>query len=196
MADNWISDSRVDVKLEGVDELKRALASVSKQIRTKAIRSALWEGGKVIRKAAQANAPMLRTKRPDRARGTIKKNIIVRFSKFAKRRKDEGVYISVRPLKGVRQKRLGKAGASNPNDPFYWWFVEFGTKPRVHRANRRKVMKFGNLFRKKIKHPGTDGEFFMTRAAKSHGQAAINAFMRSVVPKIEQFNNKGAARVR
>ena len=183
------------VRLEGVDQLKRALASVTKQIRTKAIRSALRDGGKVIQKAAQSNAPVLKTIQPNRRPGTIKRNIVVRASKFARRKKDEGVYISVRPLKGARQNKLGKAGANNPNDPFYWWFVEFGTKPRIHKANRRKAMKFGNQFATQVKHPGNKGQFFMTRAAKSHGQAAINAFMRSVVPKIEQFN-KGAMRVR
>ena len=36
----------VTVKLEGVDELKRALADAAKQIRTKAVRGALRQAGK------------------------------------------------------------------------------------------------------------------------------------------------------
>jgi HK97 gp10 family phage protein len=178
----------ITVNLEGVDQLKRALSAVAKQIRTKAVRGALREGGKVIQNAARANAPVLKTPRANRKPGTIKRNIIVRASKFARRNKDEGVYISVRPLKGARAKKLGAAGAENPNDPFYWWFVEFGTKARTHKPSKRKAMKIGDGFAMSARHPGNTGQKFMTRAAGSHGQAAIQRFMQSVVPQIEKFN--------
>ena len=42
----------VTVKLEGVDELKRALADAAKQIRTKAVRGALRQAGNIIKKQA------------------------------------------------------------------------------------------------------------------------------------------------
>lgn len=182
------SDS-VTVQLEGIDELKRALADVSKQIRTKAVRGALRQAGNIIKKQAQSNAPILKSPAPNRKPGTIRRSITVRASKFARRNKDEGVYISVRPLRGSRQKRLGKAGANNPNDPFYWRFLEFGTKAYVIKPTKgRRFLKFGVRFAKSVKHPGIAAQRFMTRAAEQRGKEAIAVFMREVIPQIEKFN--------
>lgn len=186
----------VTVKLEGVDELKRALADVAKQIRTKAVRGALRQAGSIIKKQAQSNAPILKSPTPNRKPGTIRRNITVRASKFARRNKDEGVYISVRPLRGSRQKKLGKAGANNPNDPFYWRFLEFGTKAYVIKPTKgKKFLKFGGSFARSVKHPGIAAQRFMTRAADHRGKEAIAVFMREVIPQIEKFNAR-AGRVR
>lgn len=189
------SDS-VTVQLEGIDELKRALADVSKQIRTKAVRGALRQAGNIIKKQAQSNAPILKSPAQNRKPGTLRRSITVRASKFARRNKDEGVYISVRPLRGSRQKRLGKAGANNPNDPFYWRFLEFGTKAYVIKPTKgRRLLKFGVRFAKSVKHPGIAAQRFMTRAAEQRGKEAIAVFMREVIPQIEKFNAR-ASRVR
>lgn len=153
------------VQLHGVDELKRALTDAAKQIRTKAVRNALKEAGKVIQAAAKTSAPILATPTKTRTPGTVKKAIAVRASKFARQAGNEGVYVSVRPLKGSRQKRLGKAGARNPNDPFYWRFLEFGTRKMSARP-------------------------FMRPAASAKGTEAINKFMKSVIPQIEKLNAK------
>lgn len=120
----------------------------------------------------------------------------MRASKFARRGGNEGVYVSVRPLRGSRQKKLGKAGANNPNDPFYWRFLEFGTKPHVIKPTKgRKALKFGGSFARSVKHPGIKAQRFMTRAAEQRGKEAIAVFMREVIPQIEKFNAR-AQRVR
>ena len=75
------------------------------------------------------------------------------------------MFINVRPLRGSRQKALGKAGAKNPNDPFYWRFQEFGTTKMKARP-------------------------FLSPAAESKGNEAIKTFMNSVIPQIEKLNNK------
>ena len=51
----------------------------------------------------------------------------MRTSKFARQQGNAGVFVGVRPLRGARERKLGRRGATNPNDPYYWWFVEFGT---------------------------------------------------------------------
>lgn len=156
----------LQIKLEGVDELKRALAGAAVHIRTRAVRSALREAGKVIQAASRAAAPVLAVPTKRRLPGTVKRNIVVRASKFARAAGDEGVYVNVRGIRGkARVRRLGKAGASNPNDPFYWRFVELGTRKMAARP-------------------------FLRPAAESKGQEAINTFMRSVVPQIEKLNAK------
>ena len=155
----------IDVKLEGIDALNKALADATKQIRTKAVRSALRKAGQIISKEAKTSAPILKAPTKTRKAGTVKRNIAVRNSKFARQAGNEGVFIGVRPLRGSRQKKLGKAGAKNPNDPFYWRFLEFGTKNISARP-------------------------FLQKAADSKGAQAIKTFMDSVVPQIEKLNAK------
>lgn len=160
------SDSALTVRLEGVDELRKALADASASIRKKAVRSALRKAAAVIQREARANAPVLMVPTPRRNTGTVKRRISVRASKFARAGGNEGVYVSVKPLSGKSDtSRFGKRGAKNPNDPYYWWFLEFGTK-------------------KMAKRP------FLGPAAESKGNEAIATFMKMVVPQIERLNNR------
>ncbi len=154
------------VKLDGVDDLKVAMATAAKHIRTKAVRAALRSAARVIQADAKARAPVLVVPTPYRKTGTVKGRITVRASKTARRDGNEGVYINVRPLRGVAQvKKFGKAGAKNPNDPFYWRFLEFGTRKMQAKP-------------------------FLRPAAEAKGNEAISVFMRSVVPQIERLNNR------
>lgn len=155
------------VKLEGIEELKRSLAGATSKIRTKAVRGALRKAGQVISKEAKQNAPVLSAPTKTRKPGTVKQAIAVRNSKFARQAGNEGVFVGVRPLRGSRQKKLGKAGAKNPNDPFYWRFVEFGTKKMKARP-------------------------YLSPAADNKGNEAIKTFMDSVIPQIEKLNAKAS----
>lgn len=115
-------------ELKGVDELKRALEQVPDKLKKKGLLKGLRLAGNLVRDTARRSAPLLQTPTPRRNKGTVRKNIVVRTSKYARKAGDLGVFVGVRPLRGVRTKKLGAAGAKNPNDPFYWWFLEFGTK--------------------------------------------------------------------
>lgn len=154
------------ISLGGVDELKRALADASVKIRTKAVRGALREAGKVIQTAARAAAPVLAVPTARRKPGTVKKNIFTRVSKFARQAGNEGVYINVRGIRGTaRIKKLGKAGATNPNDPYYWRFLEFGTRKMAARP-------------------------FLRPAATANFSAVADKFMQSVIPQIQKLNQR------
>lgn len=215
----------ITVKLEGIDELKRALAEAGPFIRKKAVRGALREAGKVIQAAARANVPILKTPKKNRKPGTIKKNIVVRASKYARQDGNEGVYVSVRPLtaKRIRQFKVARAkkgkafsGSENPADPYYWRFVEFGHRivPRgtsqsgfgttvytQRLRNGRVVMRSKKFnYQSLTGRRRTAGGFveprpFMRMAVDQKGNEAIRTFMRSVVPQIEKLNLK-AGRVR
>jgi HK97 gp10 family phage protein len=97
--------------------------------------------------------------------GTVRNAITVRTSKFAKQRGNVGVFIGVRPLRGSRQKKLGRAGANNPNDPYYWRFVEFGT-------SKMAAQPFLGVGARKLNE-------------------ALAVFMREAVPAIEKLNKPG-----
>ena len=114
------------VRIEGLDELKRKLSEVPKAMRKRVLRNALAAGAREVRDVAKRNAPVLTLgtslKAPYRKPGTVKQAIRVRTSKADRRAGDVGVFVNVRPAKA------GQRGAKNPNDPFYWRFLEFGTR--------------------------------------------------------------------
>lgn len=125
-----------DVEVKGLDELKAALQQMPDRIRKRAVGKALRAAGRVIRDEARSRAPVLGEPARNRRPGVLKRAIAVRRSKTAARQRMVGVFINVRPLQSVlsstksatRKAALGPAGSSNPNDPFYWRFIEFGTR--------------------------------------------------------------------
>ena len=182
----------ITVRLEGIDELNRVLRALPEKIRKQAMRKALREGAKAIQQQARKNAPVLAAPMPHRKPGTLRRNIVIRASKFARRAGGEGVFVSVRPLRGSRQKKLGKAGAKNPNDPFYWWWQEFGWTAgggRIKGGKRRRALqraaRIANGTARQI-----PGKKFLTNAAKSEGQKALSTVMQVAIPIINKLNSK------
>ena len=114
------------VRIEGLENLKRKLAEVPKAMRKRVLRTALAAGAREVRDVAKRNAPVMTLgtslNAPYRKPGTVKQAIRVRTSKADRRAGDVGVFVNVRPAKS------GQRGAKNPNDPFYWRFLEFGTR--------------------------------------------------------------------
>ena len=180
----------IEIKLQGVDELVSALRASPEKIRRLAVRGALRKAGRVIATAAKAAAPVLKMPTKTRRPGTVKRAIRVGVSKFARRGGDEGVFIGVRPLTGARQQKLGKAGPTNPNDPYYWRYVEFGTPPHVIKGVGGKRLGLAPSYPRVVSHPGTKGAGFMASAAREKGQEAVGVFMREAIPQIEKLNAK------
>jgi len=182
----------ITVQLEGVDELNRVLREMPAKIRKQAMRKALREGAKAVQQQARKNAPVLAIATPTRKPGTLRRNIVIRASKFARKAGGEGVFVSVRPLRGARQKKLGKAGAKNPNDPYYWWWQEFGWTAgggrikggKRRRAAQRAARIAGGNARQ------IPGKKFLTNAAKTEGQKAIQTVMAVAIPIINKLNTK------
>jgi HK97 gp10 family phage protein len=125
-----------DGKLQGVDELVAALLALPGKMRKRMLRNALAAGGRVFRDEAKRLTPVISVPTKRRAQGTVQKAITVRTSKQARRAGDVGVFVNVRPAKGANR------GAASRNDPFYWRFIEFGTK--AMRAFRFMTQAAGN----------------------------------------------------
>jgi HK97 gp10 family phage protein len=123
--------------IHGLGELKALLQALPDRLRRRALRNALAAGARVVRDAAKRAAPVLSATSPAvlkgiRKPGTVRRALSVRTSKAAKRAGNVGVFVNVRPAPGARVSR-GKAvpsqrGAKSPNDPFYWRWLQFGTK--------------------------------------------------------------------
>lgn len=170
----------VSVKVNGIDELKRALAALPSKIRRKALVKALRSAAKVVLGEARARVPLLATPVAYRTRGLLKKQLTVRTSKESRQQGNVGVFVNVRPAAAAKFKSLGKIagirvrikkteskrGAKSPLDPYYWRFVEFGTKKMTARP------------------------FLQPAAAKL--PEALAAFEREAIPAIEALNKPGA----
>lgn len=125
------------VRITGIDDAKRALEELPRKLRLGAIRKALRAAGNVVKREAQANAPVLQTATKHRIRGLVRRSITVRGSRLARRRGDLGVYVTVRRLTGkqiVAGKQAGFGVGRNPRDPFYFRFLETGTKKMAARS--------------------------------------------------------------
>jgi HK97 gp10 family phage protein len=120
-----------DSKIEGIADFTEKLRSITPAMRKRVVRNALAAGARLVRDEAKRLAPVLRPgaaiSAPFRNVGTVKKAIRVRTSKADKRDGNIGVFVNVKPAKA------GQRGAKNPNDPFYWRFLEFGTKKMAAR---------------------------------------------------------------
>lgn len=113
----------------GLDALKRNLLALTPTVRRKVAYKALRKAAVPIAETASAPGvvpvllnPIYRRNKLIRKPGTLRDAIKIRSSKDATRAGDVGVFVNVRPAKGSDR------GKYSPNDPFYWRFVEFGTR--------------------------------------------------------------------
>jgi len=161
----------VTAKIHGLDDLKRVLDELPKQLRRKVVLGALRKAARVPLQAARQVVPVMSSadaaKAPYRTPGLIKRRLMVRASKSSGRAGNVGVFINVKPLKtaAIRGfRRIGGKSSQNPVDPFYWKFVNFGT---------RKMQK-------------TD---FMAKAADALPQA-LEVFKAQIAPVIQWWNSR------
>lgn len=190
------------VTVTGIQDLRAALANVTSQLRKRILRNALAAGGRLVRDAARRATPVLAApvrrggqviRKPD----TVRKAISVRTSKTATRRGDVGVFVNVRPAKGavIRKGavvRASQRGATSPDDPFYWQWLNFGRKGRAGAtaAQRRKAgERRARVGRRGV---GPIPAFrFLERGATQLGEA-LRIVQRQVPVEIQRLNRRKA----
>lgn len=164
--------SDVKATVRGLPDLRAALREIVPKLRRRALRNALAAGARVVQRAMRDRTPVLKTstyagasaiRRGVRKPGTVQKAIAVRTSRLASRRGDVGVFVNVRPA------RAGQRGARNPNDPYYWRWLNFGT----------------------VKMRGAG---FIEHATKFLGQA-LSVFIKNIGPQIERLNRGRSERL-
>ena len=181
----------VSYKLEGLDQLMRSLRDVPNNLRKKALTKALRAAGKVVLDEARARAPVLKEAIPHRRAGTVKKAIKLRVSKMDKRQGNVGVFVNVKPLtkaqignfKSSSVKSGGKAsGSANPNDPYYWRWLEFGHKKRTAKWSASSITG-----RRRLATGSVAARPFL-RPAADKLEEAKRVFERTVMPEIAALN--------
>lgn len=109
-------------EVQGIADLRAKLQEIPKALRRRVLRNALAAGARLVRDEARRAAPVLKVPTKARATGTLRKAISVRTSKDARKQGNVGVFVNVRPA------RSADRGAKSQRDPFYWRFLEFGTR--------------------------------------------------------------------
>lgn len=121
-----MADRSIEFQLAGLSETLKQLKDFPILVRDRMLYKALRAGGLVVRNAAVGEAPIgprvVRGGRVIRLPGTLRNAIAVRKSKVDFAAGNVGVFVNVRPAKGLNR------GGLNPNDPFYWRWVNFGSK--------------------------------------------------------------------
>lgn len=170
------------IRLKGVDDLKLALRDLDRSMRRKVLKAALRSAARVIQSDAKSRAPVLQMPTPRRVPGTVKRSIVVRASKLARRKNMLGVYVTVKASK-ARVKKDGR------QDPFYFRFLEEGWIPRgpgrgLRGSDRKKRAVRAQDTGRKVQRP------FLGPALQAKSQAAVQAFEREVLPAIAKYNRR------
>lgn len=131
------SKTDVEVRVAGLKELLAGLDKLPEELSKKVIYAALGAAARIVRNRAIELAPVvdgsdLMVRAGRRKPGTIKRAIRASRSKINKGQR--GLYemiVRVKPLKAAQRRKFkaqsGAPGRDNPDDPFYWWWLEFGT---------------------------------------------------------------------
>ena len=128
------------IKVHGLQELSQTLMKLPAELEKRVIMGALRAAGQTIRKDAMARAPILEKPDPRRRAGTLRKNISVRRVK-GKTAVYVGVFGASRKKIAAFKAAGGGKGANNPDDPYYWKWVEFGTKKMAARPFLRPAFE-------------------------------------------------------
>lgn len=116
-----------NVQISGLKELEKSLQVLETKLATKVARRAVAKGAGVIRAEARLRA---------RAQGLVSSGALVRNialkreTRTARTRTEYHVGVRHGPqaknAKKIQVMRGGKLRTFYQNDPFYWWFWEFG----------------------------------------------------------------------
>lgn len=139
------------VTIGGMQAFTQKMAELPDALRKKVMLGLMRDAMRIVRDDARLKAPKLAravldsSGVPKRLPDTLRKAISVRTSKQEAKAGNIGIFVNVKPLPGNLYKRAGKAfvltrksrrSASNPRDPYYWRWMEFGTKQRRTKSGK------------------------------------------------------------
>lgn len=150
----------VDIKVDGLAELQKALETLSDKIERNVIRSALRSGLKVMKTEAEARVPV--------RSGKLKASFRIR----------------TRMVKGAPVAAL----SSGDKKVFYSNMVEFGTKPHDITSKNGKPLAIGGgkpVY--KVHHPGAKAKPFMRPAFDAGSRRSVEEFAAYVRKRLTKM---------
>lgn len=158
------------VEIKGLRELERNINELAEQVRERGVKRMVSAAAVPIRDDARRRAPVLKTPDYRRKPGTLRNSIQIwrkRDTPYA-----ATYFVGVRGLsrRAIRlfkqtNSRPGRAARAhdNPDDPFYWRFVELGTSRRSAQPFLRPA--FEGKKRDAVTAMIAEGRRFLTAAA-------------------------------
>lgn len=200
--------SEAKVTIKGLAEFRVQMAQLPAKMQRGALRSMMRDAMKLVRDDARANAPklsapVLKNGVPTRLPGTLRNAISVRTSKTEDKAGNVGVFVNVRPLKGNTYRGKGASrvltkksqrGEDNPRDPYFWRWIEFGTKSRT--SVRGRSEKDGNGGKRwvpsgKGANRGSVRAYKFLQGAADKLQAAADKLSANLQAWVARANNTG-----
>ena len=148
---NGQNEGGISVKVSGLPDFKKAMEGLTLKLRKKILTKALRAGARVVLNAARQAVPVMAAETKYRTPGLVKKRITVRTSKESRKAGNVGVFVNVKPAEGAKYrttsvkrvaglkitdrqlKKASQRGAKSKLDPYYWRWLEFGTKKMTAR---------------------------------------------------------------
>lgn len=167
------------ITVTGLDEVQKRLYSYSQQLGDRVVLGALRQGANLVKKAAQANAPVLS--------GTLKqRGIVVRKSKIHRGKSSKdliGVYLT------IAGKKKSDPAYRTKDDPYYGKFLETGWNTRGKSNDLRYSKRIRGFTRRSVggsrvtQRGRTDvpGRHFIDRAFESNKEQAVELIGRSAI---------------
>lgn len=192
--------------VHGFDVLATKLREIPQAMRKKVVRNSLAAGARLVRDEAKRKAPVLKKSAATAQRkpGTVRNAIKVRTSKQSRRNGDVGVFVNVKPLKTAQIRAFkaggGGSGYKNPDDPFYWRWLEFGRTRRVGVSARNRVARIkrkgvellkGVRARRALRGVGAMAPFGFLQAGARRLPDAFRIFERQVLGWFAKTNRTG-----
>lgn len=196
----------------GIQDCLDAFRDLPRKVRGRYMKQAMDAGGGVIRDAAVANIPS--------ETGLAKKSLRVKTTvpdlSYNLAHHGRPAVTRVGPSWGVvgltqtskaglkltSQKKLAKRGfrgnlVQRRRPARYFHLIEKGTKAHRITAKNVRVLSSGTtIFGRSVKHPGTTGQFPLTKAVRSSGAAAQQKIIRKLHDGIANWVSARSARIR
>ncbi len=149
--------------VKGLPELDRVLATLPAKLEAKILRGAMRAGATVVLNEARARVP-------------VKSGRLARTLR---------VTTSVR--RGVVTARVTAGKLKKGAKVFYAHMVEFGTGPHIIKArNAKRLRLHGNVFKKRVTHPGARKKPFLRPALDARSSAALDAVADYIRKRLDQ----------
>lgn len=160
------------VKWKGFRELEQNLNMLDEQMRERGVKVMMSKAAEPVRDEAKRRAPVLAEPTPTRKPGTVRDAIRI----WRKRKTPYAVtyFVGVLGLargaiRRFKQSQIAKgksviSSADNPNDPFYWKFLEFGTVKMAARPFLRPA--FESMKMEAVKVALAEGQKFVATTAQ------------------------------
>lgn len=141
-----------DFEVHGLRELGVKMRELGEKVERSIADQALRAAANVLRDDARSKAPVLSVPTKYRKPGVVKRAIVSKKGRAPRGQRKFVVGIRGLTAGAIRRfKATGGAASQNPNDPFYWYFLERGTskmaakpflRPAFDAKNAEAVDKF------------------------------------------------------